>query len=387
MLDRRLYITLFLTIMLTAFGASMVVPLLPVFGQTLGATGLELGLIFSAFALARSIFLPMVGNLADSWGRRNFMVWGLAIYIVVAIGFAQSRSVLHLVLCRFVLGAAAAAVVPLARAYVGDMTGPGEEGRMMGHFNMAFFGGLAAGPWVGGFMKDQFGIDSAFYSMGIFSLLAFLLCLKFLPQAGRIQYDGGPPRESLFSLLHIPEVAAMFLFRFGSILGMGVNWSFMPLYGHDVLHLSGSKIGILVSMTVLMTTLLQPYFGRLADRVNRPGMTVLGGVLASLCLLALPYCRTFYHLLAVNTLMGTAIGAYMPPLMAMAVNVGRRTNMMTRIMSILELAFSMGMVVGPLLAGLIKQVYGLQTIFWFGGIMGLTTCIAFLVVSIKKGLK
>jgi MFS family permease len=177
----------------------------------------------------------------------------------------------------------------------------------------------------------------------------------------------------------------MFLFRFGSIIGVGVNWTFMPLYGHENLHLSGSKIGILVSMTVLMTTLLQPYFGRLADRVNRTWMTVVGGALASLCLLGIPYCQSFYHLLMLNTLMGAAIGAYMPPLMAMAVEVGRKTRMMTRIMSVLELSFSTGMVVGPLMAGLIEEFYGIKGIFRVGGAIGILTCAAFLMVTIKKG--
>jgi MFS family permease len=140
-------------------------------------------------------------------------------------------------------------------------------------------------------------------------------------------------------------------------------------------------------MTVLMTTLLQPYFGRLADRVNRTWLTIIGGVAGSICVLAIPYCHSFYHLLALNTLLGTAIGAYMPPLMAMAVDIGRRTHMMTRIMSILELAFSTGMVVGPLMAGLIKEMYGINAIFLFGGITGMATCLALLLVSLKRGMR
>jgi DHA1 family multidrug resistance protein-like MFS transporter len=380
-MERRLYSSLFVTIMATALGASIVVPLLPVYAQGMGATGFQLGLIFASFALARSFLLPVVGQLADTWGRRRFMLAGLLVYTLISIGFQQSTQVWHLVVCRLIQGAAAAATIPVARAYVGDMTAPGEEGRVMGHFNMAFFGGLALGPWFGGFLKDLYGISTSFYSMGLLSLFGLVLSVMSLPK-----HDGqGPvstrPRMSYLNMMKHPGLRAMFLFRFGSIIGTGVNWTFLPLFGNNELGLSATRIGILVSVTVVMTTLLQPWFGRMADRVNRPWMTFAGGVMASACLMAVPMCNTFNQLLVLNLVIGTAFGLYMPPLMAMAVDVGRETGYMTRVMSLLEMAFSMGMVVGPLLAGLIKELVGLRAIFLVGGGVGVLTCLIFIITA------
>jgi MFS family permease len=382
-MDRRVYISLFLTIMATALGASMVLPLLPVYAQSLGAGGFELGLIFSAFALARLFTLPMVGGLAEVWGRRRFMLLGLFCYSLVAVGFAAADSVSVIVLCRLLQGAAAAMVIPVARAYAGDLSRPGEEGRLMGHFNMAFFGGLACGPWLGGFFKDFWGIQAAFYAMSVLALAGLALSFKYLPRASRpLNLDAGA-KDSYFAMLRQPELAAMFLFRFGSIIGLGVNWTFLPLYGHH-LHLSASRIGVLISVTVVMTTLLQPYFGRMADRVDRPRMAFWGGFLASLGLLAIPFCGSFLQILVVNLLLGSAMGMYMPPLMAMAVDAGRRAGFMTRVMSLLEMAFSCGMIVGPLLAGLVKEVFGLQAIFWTGGSIGAASCFLFLWIMQRR---
>ena len=383
-MNRRLYFSLFVTIMATALGASLVLPLLPVYAQSLGATGLDLGLIFSSFALARSVFLPAVGNLSDKWGRRPFMLWGLMAYTLIAIGFSLSSSVFHLIICRLIQGAGAAMVIPVARAYVGDLSKPGEEGRVMGHFNMAFFGGLALGPWMGGLLKDIFGMNSAFYSMGALSLFGFVLALFTLPKTDFQTRNNPKHKASYLQIMRIPSLLAMFLFRFGSIIGVGMNWTFMPLYGHEELHLSGTKIGILVSLTVIMTTLLQPYFGRLSDRINRPWMAFWGGALASLCLFGVPFCHTFMHLFVLNLLLGTAIGLYMPPLMAMAVDLGRRIGYMTKVMSLLEMAFSFGMVLGPLMAGLIKESLGLGAIFMVGGAIGLGTCFIFMVLILKS---
>ena len=70
--NKRQYFTLFLTIGATALGASLVLPLLPVYAQEMGATGFELCLVFSSFALARSFILPLVGVWSDQYGRRPF---------------------------------------------------------------------------------------------------------------------------------------------------------------------------------------------------------------------------------------------------------------------------------------------------------------------------
>ncbi|MEW5724434.1 MAG: MFS transporter [Thermodesulfobacteriota bacterium] len=385
-MNRRVYLSLFVTIMATALGASLVVPLLPVYAQELGAGGLELGLIFSAFAFARTVFLPLVGRLADTWGRRNFMLWGLFSYTVVSFGFSFSRQAVHLVLCRLFQGAGAAMVIPLARAYVGEMAPPGEEGRVMGHFNMAFFAGLSLGPWLGGVLKDILGIDFAFYAMGGLALFGLVLAWANLPHSRRVAPEMETrPRGSYAGLLRHRGLLALLIFRFGIIIGLGMNWTFMPLFSDNLLHLSAGQIGILISLNVVMTTLLQPWFGRWSDRVSRSGLTAIGGVMASLSLMGVPFCGSFWQLFGVNLAAGVASGVYMPPLMAMAVRFGRETGGMTQVMSLLEMSFSLGMVIGPIMAGLINQSYGLRPIFWAGGGLGLLATLAFFYLAAWGG--
>ena len=383
-MNRKLYISLLLTMGSVALGASIVVPLLPVYATQMGATGYQLGLIFSAFALARSILLPAVGYLSDTYGRRIFMLIGLMIYSMIAVAFALVNSVNQLIFCRLIQGAGAAMVIPIARAYAGDMAPPGQEGQTMGHFNMAFFGGLACGPWIGGYIKDFFGIHAAFYSMACLVLIGFFLSWFSLPRSGSGFTSRQNERKiSYLTMIRNPSISAMFIFRFGSIIGLGMNWAFLPLYGHTKIGLSGGKIGILVSLTVLMTTLLQPIFGRMADRLSRVWMTFNGGLWASIFLLGVPFCTGFWQLFILNLLIGTAIGLYMPPLMAMAVDTGRRYSVMNRLMSLLEMSFSIGMVIGPIMAGLAVEVFGLQTIFWMGGMIGIVTSIGSLISFLR----
>ncbi|MDY6850661.1 MAG: hypothetical protein SV487_01090, partial [Thermodesulfobacteriota bacterium] len=76
-------------------------------------------------------------------------------------------------------------------------------------------------------------------------------------------------------------------------------------------------------------------------------------------------------------------GLYTPPLMAMAVDIGRESGFMSRVMSLLELAFSLGMVIGPLLAGLIKETFSLGAIFLAGGSIGAAASLLSLVIHLR----
>ena len=100
-------------------------------------------------------------------------------------------------------------------------------------------------------------------------------------------------------------------------------------------------------------------------------------------MMLIPLCRGYWELLAVNLVIGVAIGMYMPPLMAMAVDVGRQAGMMNRVMSLLEMAFSFGMVIGPLSAGIIKGYVGLPAVFLSGGVLGIITCVIFMISVVR----
>ncbi|MBW2584501.1 MAG: MFS transporter, partial [Deltaproteobacteria bacterium] len=69
-LDKKIFGTLFFSIFATVTGVGIVVPLLPIYAHDLGASGLYIGLIFGAFSMSRTVFLPWFGRLSDIKGRK-----------------------------------------------------------------------------------------------------------------------------------------------------------------------------------------------------------------------------------------------------------------------------------------------------------------------------
>jgi DHA1 family multidrug resistance protein-like MFS transporter len=65
------FTVLFIALFVSMLGLGVVSPLLSIYADDLGATGIWLGAIFSGFNIARAIIMPVVGRLSDRWGRRK----------------------------------------------------------------------------------------------------------------------------------------------------------------------------------------------------------------------------------------------------------------------------------------------------------------------------
>ena len=372
LLNVKIFTTLFIAIFVTATGAGFVAPLLPIYAHDLGAGGFQIGLIFGAFSLTRTLFVPYFGKLSDRKGRKPFITTGLFLYFLVSLFYAVSDSVAALILLRLGQGFASAMVLPVAQAYVGEMIPPNQEGRLMGFFNISLFGGLSAGPVISGLIKDWASIQTSFMGMGILTLAGFILCLVMLPAEQVTKQDAtGALKKPVdyMDLIKIPSVLSIFTFRTCFSTCIGITWAFLPLLAATRLGLSSSAIGLVVMVNVLISGLLQAPMGYAADRFSKRTLTLLGGVLAIIAMLCLDRAQTFSQLMAINGILGLAGGVSLPAIMAMGVIEGRRSGAMGSIMGLLALGHSVGMLAGPLLGGALLDFFDFGTIFISGSMV------------------
>ncbi len=369
-----------LAVFTVMLGMGIIAPLLPVYARTLGADGLMLGIIFSVFSLCRTVLTPFTGILSDRWGRKYFMMAGLAIYCLVSLAYIWADSIPLLLLVRGLHGLAASLVIPVANAYVGDLAPRKKEGTYTGLFLVSFLLGFALGPALGGLLYDRFGITWCFLTLGILAFASFLLTVLRvpnrppLPDTSRQQEPG----EKARSVLRSPFILALLVFTLVSALGRGSIICFLPILATEKLGMSAGLLGMVITANLVLAAILQLPLGMMADRVNRKVLLLTGTLLSGAMFAAIPFATGFRGLFLINIVMGLAMALVFPASQAMAVSAARGKGM-GKVLSLLQSATGAGFAAGPLLSGVIYQYVGIDPVFY--------TCAAFLAAATAFGFR
>jgi len=373
---RRIYNVLFISVFATMLGLGIVSPLLPIYAENLGATGIWLGVIFSAFALSRSVFMPIIGRISDRRGRKWIILTGMFAYAVLSLAYLIAGSVYSLTAVRFAHGLASAMVVPIAMAYIADLSEKGKEGSHMGNFSISMFLGMGVGPLLGGFLNDTFGMPSVFYAMAGLSAFATLLVAISLPEAK----PGGfalpdAPSTPMPALITLPVMQGVMVFAFISALGRGGMMVFVPVFG-PLIAISPFEVGIVLSANTFLMALLQVPIGRLTDTGNKVALIVAGSTIAAIALAVIPLTHSFLPLLLVTSLIGVGGAIQQPAIMALTVDAGRTIGMGTS-MGAYNTVFGIGMIIAPLMGGAFMDFVGIEAVFYVGGAISLIGTVIF----------
>jgi DHA1 family solute carrier family 18 vesicular amine transporter 1/2 len=344
----------------------LLVPLLPRYARELALNPMQVGILFGSYAVALLLATFPVAVYTDRHGRRATMLWGLVGLAVTTLVFAFSKQYWLLVLARFLQGAAGAATWLPGMALLADHFPAESRGRAMGTAFAAANLGVLIGPPLSGFLDQHAGPSAPFLlGAGLVALdaagRAFLL-----PET---EPDRGM-RMPFRQLLRIPEIRL-----FAGAMAMGsALWalleSTLPLDLDHRLRLSAPQIGLCFAASALAHSFTSPLMGRLSDRIGRVKVLRMGLVLV-LVLLPLPALlpSTWMVVLAMMGLGSTASFIMSPCSPAVADQVERQgSQSFASAFSILNLAYSVGLMVGPLVGGALVQGLGLP---WALAICGL----------------
>ncbi|MFP3928555.1 MAG: MFS transporter [Desulfobacteraceae bacterium] len=381
-MPKNILITLLGAIFIALMGIGIIAPLMPIYASRLGATGVGLGLMVAGFSISRGVLQPFVGRASDSYGRKRFLVAGLLIYALAGVTYAFAHTVEHLVIIRIFHGVGSAMVIPIAMAYIGDLAPVGQEGRYMGMLNIALFSGVGGGPIIGGIFLDTLGMSSAFYAMALFSALAVLLVVLFLPPRGPEQ----SAQDSLRLSAAFKEMAkdirilGMLLSRMATMLILVPSMAFLPILMTRFMEATGIEVGIVVASRTLINAGLQRPFGRMVDNHSKVALLVSGSLLVSCAVSLVPLAGSLGELIVLFAAMGVGEAVVWPTLGALAVEGGRRYGQGS-VMGVFNMAMSAGVLLGSMGAGAVMDLLGLSHAFFMTGafLAAATVAAAFMI--------
>ncbi|HEY3289461.1 MAG TPA: MFS transporter, partial [Anaerolineae bacterium] len=140
-----------LVITMASFATFVITAGLPIYSTEIGASGFEVGELFAAGALMTAIARPIIGRALDLYGRKPFLLLGMAILAISMILFALSRDVTMLLIASTMQGLGLGTMLLSAYAMTADLTMVGGRAGSFGsteqsQYRGGLYGGLLAIP-------------------------------------------------------------------------------------------------------------------------------------------------------------------------------------------------------------------------------------------------
>lgn len=169
--------------MLGPFAIDTYLPAFSGIATSLDATPLQMQQTLSAYLFGFAFMNLFHGALADSFGRRPVILWGLAVFTLASAGCALSHSIGQLVFFRALQGLSTGAGVVVSRAIVRDMFPPTEAQRVMSQITIFFGVAPALAPIMGGWLFVHLGWASIFWLLTGIGVTLWLVNWRQLPES------------------------------------------------------------------------------------------------------------------------------------------------------------------------------------------------------------
>ncbi len=356
----RPLLIIFLTIFVNLVGFGIIIPLLPFYAETFGASPLVIGLLFAVFSLCQLIAAPALGDLSDRYGRRPILVFSLAGTVVSFVMLALAHSVAMLFVARIVDGLSGGNI-STARAYVADVTEPKDRARAYGLIGAAFGMGFIFGPALSGILSKISYTAPIWVAAGL-TLVATAMAWLWLPETvHRTQAGGGNPFRFLPALLERPLVRRVLLIDFTYWFAFAIFQTTFALFvarrfGFDAPKTGYFFAGFGVLGAVIQGGFIRPIVHRLGDRPT----FILGLVCAAAGLILCTQARTvpYFTLALVPLAFGIGFGH---PTVSSLVSLAAPADEQGRLQGAAGAMESLGRTVGPVWGNASLESYGEST--------------------------
>lgn len=260
-------------------------PLLPALARDLETTVGGAGLAVTAYVLPYGLCQLLYGPLGDRLGRVTVARWAFAVFALGTGLSALAPTLPALILLRAATGAAAAAIIPLALAFIGDAVPYARrQGAIAGLMGTNSLGGAlstAVGGILGGFVSWR----AVFALYGVASLLGALLLFRLPATRPAAPSAAGRPRYG--DVLRIGRARRLFLVvALEGTVVLGA-FTYLGAYLQGRFGISYLTIGLILACYGVGTLLASRLFGRIGARLPERERIMTGGILIGLGYLAL----------------------------------------------------------------------------------------------------
>jgi len=368
-------------------------PVLKPFASNLGTPEGWIGLVASASTIPGILASLPVASLSDIFGRKKFLLIAGFVFASAPFLYLLITVWWQLILVRFYHGFATAIFVPVAEASIAELF-PAKRGERISLFSSATYVGRLIAPTLGGYVlfvtSDNFQV--LYLAVAVAGVTALIIGSPFLVERKQHKKAQQKKAEKVVrkllgewktiirnrGVLIVSFVQASLYYVYGSVE------FFLAGYLPEVAKLNKFLTGIIITSIIGVAIFARPYMGRVSDKIGRRIPIILGCIVSSLPLLAVPFVADFWILLLLVMVYGFGFAAAISSTTALVSELLPQ-ELVGASMGFIDTIMDVGQTIGPIISGLIYAT-GLQYAGLFPSLtfVLLFSCIIFILSDVAK---
>ena len=406
-----------------AVGFGLVAPVLPNYAQNFNATVTMATMVVSALAITRLLFAPTAGQLITRWGERPVYTIGMLIVSVTSFMIAFAWDYWVLLAARAVAGIGSVMFTVSAMGLLVRLSPPHMRGRISGYYATAFLLGNLLGPVIASALAP-FGLRAPFIVYGFSLLVAGLIVWFLMPSQATLEAErdaiaeaarlaegkgtgvlpsaapspagtqagasgqGARPGDSSgrsnLPAMTVRDALKFTNYRSALVSNWAIGWSvfgvqssIIPLAAAYLAtggDMSNAVAGTLLASLAMSTNslgnaLTQTFSGRFSDRFGRRVMAFSGLLLSGSAVTFMGFAPVAWVFVSLTACLGIG-AAFMGPSIQAAVSdvIGTRRSG-GQVLAVYQMCSDFGMILGPLVAGMIADAWGFVPAFVLSGLL------------------
>ncbi|MAA78263.1 MAG: tetracycline resistance MFS efflux pump [Deltaproteobacteria bacterium] len=363
----------FITIFLDLLGFGIIIPILPFFTKSLGASPTLITLLAASYSLMQFLFSPFWGYLSDKKGRRPIMLSSIFISGIGYLIFASATQIWVLFLAR-ILSGFGNANLGTAQAIISDSTSGEERSKGMGLIGAAFGLGFIFGPAIGAFLS-QYSPQTPIYAAGILSFGNLILTYFILPETKdpSIQPEGmdkvfntqllqqAKKYTNLIPIFFISFIGTVAFSQIEQIIALFIEAIWVPeeLMEEEKIKTAARYTGYYLTIIGVVAAIIQGgLIGKLNKRFGEVTLIRAGLIIIMTAIIMIPFIgstKSFLLLLISGPYLalGTSI---LNPSKSSLISRSIPSQLQGTMLGLNQSFSSLGRVIGPSVAGLLFEI-------------------------------
>lgn len=381
--NRNIYIVALIALV-NMLGYGIIIPILYAYSKKFGLTDFQNGLLFAAFSIFQFLATPIIGRLSDKYGRKPMLLLSISGTAVSFFLMAIAPNAWFLFLAR-ALDGVTAGNIPVAYAVISDSTKPQDRAKAFGIIGAAFSFGFVFGPAIAA-VTLRFGAGVPFMIAGFITILAIIITAIFLPETNKFM---GQVREGklidlpkLWHTLFDPQLGRTFLISliFFLAFSCAIIYGFQP-FTLKVLKITVTQNAMLFTLFGTIGLITQTFLvGRVTKKFGNK-KTFSNSIILTAVSFVLMYFSNTLGFFVIATIILAIVNNIAQTLIPTIISQETDEKSQGTVMGLNTSYQSLGMIVGPILGGLIATV-SIPNVFLVGA--GLIMICYYLSLKVTK---